>query len=52
MKRKIITVALVATMALSFAACGDSNTQGGGSAESSAPAEQVEQKSDEPVIEE
>ena len=52
MKRKIITLALVVTMALSFAACGDSNTQSGGSAESSAPAEQVEQKSDEPVIEE
>ena len=50
MKRKIITVALVATMALSFAACGDSNTQSGGSAESSAPAEQTEQ--DGPVVEE
>lgn len=50
MKRKIITVALVATMALSFAACGDSNTQSGGSAESSAPAEQTEQQ--EPTVEE
>ena len=50
MKRKIITLALVATMVLSFAACGDSNTQSGGSAESSAPAEQTEQQ--EPTVEE
>lgn len=51
MKRKIITLALVATMALSFAACGDGNTQSGSSAESSAPAEQqVEQQ--EPTVEE
>lgn len=51
MKRKIITLALVATMALSFVACGDGNTQSGSSAESSAPAEQqVEQQ--EPTVEE
>lgn len=50
MKRKIIALALAATMMLSFAACGDSNTQSGGSAESSAPAEQTEQQ--EPTVEE
>ena len=52
MKRKIITLSLVATMALSFAACGDSNTQSGGSAESSALAEQVEQDSSETLTKE
>lgn len=51
MKRKIITLALVATMALSFVACGDSNTQSGGSAESSAPAEQQAEQQ-EPTVEE
>lgn len=51
MKRKIITLALVATMTLSFAACGDSNTQSGGSAESSAPAEQQAEQQ-EPTVEE
>lgn len=51
MKRKIITLALVATMALSFAACGDSNTQSGGSAESSAPAEQQTEQ-EGPTVEE
>ena len=51
MKRKIITAALVATMALSFAACGDSNTQSGSSAESSAPAEQQAEQQ-EPTVEE
>lgn len=51
MKRKIITLALVATMVLSLAACGDSNTQSGGSAESSAPAEQQAEQQ-EPTVEE
>lgn len=50
MKRKIIALALAATMMLSFAACGDSNTQSGDSAENSAPAEQTEQQ--EPTVEE
>lgn len=44
MKRKIIALALAATMMLSLAACGDGNTQSGGSAESSAPVEQMEQQ--------